>query len=171
MVFKDILLVILGQLSSVTVFRLLFLPVSSVLVLWVLIWLSVLCLESLCKRLVTLSDYRPFCLRALIGEHESVCVCVCMCVCSISIQPGKSHWICCQALCCCSMKGSWGFWVWVWVVSREVFKGIRVIWLQTCIAFLCTTQALKRDLNMISVWLLFQALWQWVGEYYFAVLQ
>lgn len=47
MVFKDILLVILGQLSSVTVFRLLFLPVSSVLVLWVLIWLSVLCLESL----------------------------------------------------------------------------------------------------------------------------
>lgn len=81
MVFKDILLVILGQLSSVTVFRLLFLPVSSVLVLWVLIWLSVLCLESLCKRLVTLSDYRPFCLRALIGEHESVCVCVFVCAC------------------------------------------------------------------------------------------
>lgn len=35
---------------------------------------------------------------------------------------------------------------------------------------------LKRLFNMISVWLLFQALWQWVGEdrlryYSFAVLQ
>ncbi len=69
-----------GWLFSVTA-RLCFVPVSRALVLGVLIWLSVLCLESLCTQVVTLSDYRPFCLRRALH----LCVCVCVCVWSVAL--------------------------------------------------------------------------------------
>lgn len=68
-----------GWLFSVTAGQC-FAPVSPVLVLGVLIWFSVLCLESLCTKAVTLSDYRPLCLRRAchLWAHKWACVCVCV---------------------------------------------------------------------------------------------